>query len=458
MPEVSPANPAAAAVALTVVTRVPVAGTRAVGTAAHLVIGDRASTTVIDVGRGLRTALDGDVRVAQPCDAPCLGIVWRQDALHAIDVADGGERWTNRAIAPGSAVQLVSVLTVASSLVIELDWTPPGGGVAQRQWWVLDRASGALRFRFDRADDRWLCPWPRVPASAQAIVYRTRGGAVGLLDATSGRVHWQVDQPGAPPDLVLADDRGAVVAGNFGPVVGLDLTGGGRRFARELLGRRVAAIALDGDRVWVLTGSGESRERGTDQAELAWLDRATGALHTVAPWPSLSGGAPVVRAGADNAGLWPADRILFVMAGDGILRALDRDDGRARWSWGVGADAHVVLTGKPGAARPAIVAEGEVWIFGAGHPPPLTEAEVHGRVTIDGKPASRVTVVVGDSAVQTDDAGNYQLRIRGRGRVTIHAGRACGDGADAFDGTTQVVLTAASPVRADVTATAVGCE
>jgi hypothetical protein len=42
--------------------------------------------------------------------------------------------------------------------------------------------------------------------------------------------------------------------------------------------------------------------------------------------------------------------------------------------------------------------------------------------------------------------------------VTIHAGRACVDGAGAFDGTTDVMLDSAGPVRADLAATAVGCE
>lgn len=445
---------------LTLVHRVPVGGARVDAAGAMLLIGDRASTEVmgLDLALAARRKLDGAALVARPCDRRCLALVWRRDGLHAVDLADGGERWISRAAVPDSAVALVSALGVGDSLVVELDWAPPAGGVAQRQWWVLDPATGALRFRFDRADDRWLCPWPRAPARTDAIVYRTRSGGVGLLDPRSGRSRWHVDQPGAPADLVLADDRGVVVAGNFGPVIGLGRARGQRGFARDLPDRRIAALALDGDRAWVLTHAAQAREHGVDRAELAWIDRATGELHAVAPWPSIAGGAAAVRAGESNAGLWPAGGALVVTAGDGILRVLRREDGRPRWSWGIGADARVALAGPPGEPRPVVVAGGEAWIFGAGPPSPAIETEVHGTVTIAGQPAGNASILVGDSEVQTDDAGAYRVHVRARGRLTIDAGRACGDGPAAFHGTTEVVLGSEPSIQADVRATAVDCD
>lgn len=458
MSEPSRPRLSAAAAELTVVDRWPVEDARVDSAGVLLLLGERSSTKVVGLDRTVRATLTGNAKVAYPCETRCTAIVWQQDALRAVDLTGGRERWASRAIAAGSAVTLVSVLAVSDALVIELDWAPSAGGLAQRQWWVFDQATGALRFRFDRADDRWLAPWPRSPGRNDAIAYRTRSGGIGLVDPKFGRPRWQVDEPGAPADFVLADDRGVIVAGNFGPVVGLDRATGQRRFSRALPDRRVSAITLDGDRIWVLTNSAESRERGIDHATLAWIDRRSGEHHTIAPWPSITGGAAATRAGESNAGLWPANDTLLVTAGDGILRALHRDDGRPQWSWGIGGDAQVALAGPPGALHPTVVAAGELWVFGHGPPQPILETELHGTVTVNGKPAGEVTVLVGDAETQSDSAGAYRLRVRAQGRLTIHAGRACVDGSGAFDGTTQIVLGAEPSIRADVQATAVDCD
>lgn len=426
-----------------------------------ILLGQAGRTTVLGMDGGQPIAvIEAEVRVPVPCAGECLGFAWSRDAIRAFSLPQGSERWASDVLPAGSSTRLGCVQVSGQTALVELDWAPMPQDTPQRLWIALDRKSGAVLWRRDFGEDQWFCPWPGGSVSGDAFVYRTAGGGVGLARARTGERLWQVDALAASPDWIVADEHGIVVAGVAGPIVSLDQKGD-RRFVHEVLGRQIAAIAMERDRVWVLTWSAESREQGAETPVLHLVDRKSGAAHQIAPWKTITGsGTPHARAGSEDAGLWVTEQAIFVNAGDGILRALDRTSGAELWHWGIGDGALVTMMSSGSLTRPVVRVGREVWIFepqaaAAG----MHEVEIHGQVAIAGRPASRVPVVVGDSLVETDESGHYRARVRTRGRIQIHTGVSCAESDDAFEGNAEVIIDGASQhLQADIAAELQGCE
>jgi outer membrane protein assembly factor BamB len=426
-----------------------------------ILLGQAGRTTVVgtDGGQPL-SVIEAEVRVPVPCAGECLGLGWSRGALRAFSLPQGRERWASDVLPAGSSTRVGCVQVSGQTALVELDWAPTPQETPQRVWIALDHESGAVLWRRDPGEDQWFCPWPGGSASGDAFVYRTAGGGVGLARARTGERLWQVDAPAASPDWIVADEHGVVVAGVAGPIVSLDQKGD-RRSVHEVPGRQIAAIAMERDRVWVLTWSAESREQGVETPVLHLLDRKSGAAHQIAPWKTITGGGtPHARAGSEDAGLWVTEQAIFANAGDGILRALDRTSGAELWHWGIGDGALITMVTSGSLTRPVVRVGSEVWLFephaaAAGS----HEVEIHGQVAIAGRPASRVPVVVGDSLVETDERGHYRARVRTRGRIQIHTGVPCAESDDAFEGNAEVVIGGASRrLQADIAAELQGCE
>jgi hypothetical protein len=444
--------------------RVQAVPDRLSGLPGALLLGQTDRTTIIGADSGQPLAvIEAPVQTAVPCTAGCQGLAWSRDAVRAFSLPQGRELWANSVLPPGSSARVICTQIADGSVLVELDWAPTPQGVPQRLWIALDRTSGAELWRRDRGADQWFCPWPRSAAAGDAFVYRTAGGGVGLARARSGAPLWQVDQLATVPDWIAADEHGVVVAGMFGPVIGLDRDSGRIRFVQEIPGRQLAALALDTDRIWTLTRPAASQEQGTEIPELHWLERKSGQTHTSPPWRTIAGsgaGTPHARAGSDDTGLWVVEGALFVTAGDGILRALDRSSGEQIWHWGIGAGALVTMVPDGNLIRPAVRTSNEVWIF-----EPVAAAarfhdvEIHGRLSLGGQPASRASILVGDSLVGTDGDGYYGIHVSSRGRIQLHAGRPCSEGDDAYEGNAEITIDGTSRhIQADIAAEREGCE
>ena len=175
---------------------------------------------------------------------------------------------------------------------------------------AFDKATGERRWRHTEPPTYW---WSS-PALAEGTLYVAAGSAkLAALDASSGRVFWQVDlrneaEAGAINASPLPAGDKVFVATQGGGLLALDAKSG-KQLWRAVIGTSVSSPAADGDTVFVGSRDGMYAV-GADTGKLKW-------------WADLPRGvdaSPAVLQGA-----------VYVGGRDGCVYALAADSGKIQW-------------------------------------------------------------------------------------------------------------------------------
>ena len=407
--------------------------------------------------------LDTALVVPHGCGDPCRAYGLERGEIRAYELPAAAPRWSAQVFSPSGHGTIACARATGGVALLEVDWASTPSAVAHRYWLALDQADGTILWRRGQEHEHWLCPWPPGPAHGDAFVYSSRPGTVGLVDSRSGARIWQIEDVGVEPDWIVSDSRAIVIAGVRGPIAALGRESGARLWLHEIPRRRVVALALADDALWLLTLDGAPSEIGPDRPELIAIDRRTGRIQTTARWSTIIGdNNPYVRSGLDELGLWITKTSVFVSPGDGILRAFDRATGVQRWHWGIGLDSQVALARSPaGNARPVVANhQGRVVIFELGLASVAPHrVELTGRVAIGDEAVASVPMVVGDSLVTTDDDGNFTATVATRGEIQIHMGRPCDEVDYAVEGNATVSVDGtATSIQVDIAAERDRCD
>jgi outer membrane protein assembly factor BamB len=213
------------------------------------------------------------------------------------------------------------------------------------------------RWTAEGAAPRLVEPWERGPEAAGDLVVAATGhdepARVRAYDARSGRLRWSHRM--GPNAFVRAVGGGwVVVAADFGPLIGLDLATGERRWRFQLAPLQAAEYGtVAGGTLFI--GTSFPAEGAVDAPVVYALDVASGRQRwrtvldrgTDLQWaaPVVDGGQVLVADTPSHAGSAPTSH----------LQALDAGTGRVRWK----ADLHA---GQQGFfAEPPVVAGGLVY-------------------------------------------------------------------------------------------------
>jgi outer membrane protein assembly factor BamB len=213
------------------------------------------------------------------------------------------------------------------------------------------------RWTAEKAAPRLVEPWERGPQAAGDLVVAATGhdepARVRAYDARTGRLRWTYRM--GPNAFVRAVGSGwVVVAADYGPLIGLDLATGKRRWRFQLSPLQAAEYGtIAGDTLFI--GTSFPSEGAVDAPVVYALDVATGRQRwrtvldrgTDLQWaaPVVDGGQVLVADTPSHEGSAPTSH----------LQALDAGTGRLRWK----ANLHA---GQQGFfAEPPVVAGGLVY-------------------------------------------------------------------------------------------------
>lgn len=190
-----------------------------------------------------------DFYVSSPVVAGDVAVYGGRDgAVHAVDIATGGELWS---FATGGAVRATPA--VAGGVVF-------AGGM-NGILYALDAATGRERWRFDTAGNTYF-PRGEVqssPAVADGtVVFGARDGFLYALDAATGEERWRFDHKGSWVITSPAVADGAVVAGSSDGefVQAVDLATGKERWRYDTHARVFSSPAVVDGLAYVGTWDG----------------------------------------------------------------------------------------------------------------------------------------------------------------------------------------------------------
>ena len=216
----------------------------------------------------------------------------RDGAVHAVDIATGGELWS---FATGGALRATPAVADGSVFAGGMD------GIL----YALDATSGKERWRFDTAGNTYF---PRgeiqsSPAVADGtVVFGARDGFLYALDAATGKERWRFDHKGSWVITSPAIAHGLVVAGSSDGefVQAVDLQTGKERWRYDTHARVFSSPAVAGGLAYV----------GTWDGTLLGIDLRSGAVKARSLAESAIMSSPVL-----------ADGRLFVGSDDDCLYA-----------------------------------------------------------------------------------------------------------------------------------------
>lgn len=264
-------------------------------------------------------------------------------------------------------------------------------------------------------------PWERGAEAAGDLVVAPTGhherARVRAYDARTGRLRWTYRT--GPNAFIRALGRGwAIVAPDFGPLIGLDLATGKQRWRFELSPLQAAEYGtIAGDTLFV--GTSFPSEGAVDPPVVYALDVATGRQRwrtvldrgTDLQWaaPVVDGGQVLVADTLSHEGSAPTSH----------LHALDAGTGRLRWK----ANLHA---GQQGFfAEPPVVAGGLVYVATASRMLLALDADSgrevwreRGFPVVAGVREGMVIAVIGDRLVALDAGGGirrWDVPVSGRG-------------------------------------------
>ena len=210
----------------------------------------------------------------------------------------------------------------------------------------------------EAAAPRPVEPWERGPEAAGDLVVSATGhdepARVRAFDARTGQLRWTYRT--GPNAFVRAIGSGwVIVAADYGPLIGLDLTTGKQRWRFELASSQAAEYGtIAGDTLFI--GTSFPSEGAVDPPVVYALDLATGRQRwrtVLDRGTDLQWAAPVVHGGQ----VLVADTLSHPgSAPTSHLHALDAGTGRLRWK----ADLHADQQGF--FAEPPVVAGGLVYV------------------------------------------------------------------------------------------------
>ena len=210
----------------------------------------------------------------------------------------------------------------------------------------------------EAAAPRPVEPWERGPEAAGDLVVSATGhdepARVRAFDARTGQLRWTYRT--GPNAFVRAVGSGwVIVAADYGPLIGLDLTTGKQRWRFELASSQAAEYGtIAGDTLFI--GTSFPSEDAVDPPVVYALDLATGRQRwrtVLDRGTDLQWAAPVVHGGQ----VLVADTLSHPgSAPTSHLHALDAGTGRLRWK----ADLHADQQGF--FAEPPVVAGGLVYV------------------------------------------------------------------------------------------------
>jgi outer membrane protein assembly factor BamB len=204
----------------------------------------------------------------------------------------------------------------------------------------------------DRGEIKWTVPLATslTPATGDGLVFVAGEGLITALEQRSGQTVWQtpIDSPPATP---LYWDSGLLLASTEGGALAAFHAQDGRVLWQQPLGAALAASPTPaGDRLYAALRDGRIVALALETGAVVWSlplnEAVTGVLalddqlligtrgnrlYSV----SLDRGRIKwnQRAGADTAGAPIADdKLIYFVAFDNVLRALDRKSGNLRWS------------------------------------------------------------------------------------------------------------------------------
>ncbi len=307
-------------------------------------------------------------------------------AVHAVDLADGRQRWS---FATDDAVRATPA--VADGLV--------AAGGMDGVLYALDADTGALRWTFD-TDGNSYFPRGEVQSSPAiaggAVVFGARDGFLYALDADTGEERWRSDHQGSWVITSPAVADGLVVAGSSDGefVQAVDLDTGAERWRYDTGARVFSSPAVAGGLAYV----------GTWDGTLLGIDLRSGAVKARTLAESAIMSSPVVAGGrlyvgADDSCLYAFGGTPYDPASEPEPITLTPDQAAVlAGRYELPSGGTIVVTADAGAV--SLTLGGQEFALLAVTPTELMfrDADVRVRFVVDNGAATAMDLIQGDTA------------------------------------------------------------